>query len=155
VTHVCNASHNHIRRFLGRRTRKFASSFLLHAKLSNLPQENLLGGIEEAAPSDASLLLLSSFFGQKLVAQSLELTDSVVKVSCASSGRSFFRIQGSDANPYLVICNFCTCRAFEGHTLASNRAVVCKHSLAVFLAHKWKVRFVLAITSRVSCEFEL
>jgi hypothetical protein len=49
-------------------------------------------------------------------------------------------VQGKDANPYLVICNFCTCRAFEGHTLASNKALLCKHSLAALLAHKWKVK---------------
>ena len=75
-----------------------------------------LGTVEDGAPSDASLLLLSSFFGQKLLNQSLELVDSVVKVACASSGRAFFRIQGNDATPYLVISSFCTCRAFEGHT---------------------------------------
>jgi hypothetical protein len=66
--------------------------------------------------------------------------DSVVKVVCQASGRSFFRIQGSDASPYLLICNFCTCRAFEGHALASNRALLCKHSLAALLADKCKVR---------------
>ena len=98
-----------------------------------------LGTVEDGAPSDASLLLLSSFFGQKLLNQSLELVDSVVKVACASSGRAFFRIQGNDATPYLVISSFCTCRAFEGHTLASNRALLCKHSLAAVLADKWKV----------------
>ena len=67
------------------------------------PQEGLLGSIEESAPSDASLVLLSSFFGQKLLTQSLELVDSVVKVHCEVSGRAFFRVQGTDANPYVKL----------------------------------------------------
>ena len=67
------------------------------------PQEGLLGSIEESAPSDASLVLLSSFFGQKLLTQSLELVDSVVKVHCQVSGRAFFRVQGTDANPYVTL----------------------------------------------------
>ena len=102
-------------------------------------QNSLLDSIEEGSPSDNSLLLLSSFFGSKLLTQALELADAVVKVSCQASGRSFFRIQGTDASPYLVICSFCTCRAFEGHALAGNRALLCKHSLAAVLADKWKV----------------
>jgi hypothetical protein len=102
-------------------------------------QNSLLDSIEEGSPSDNSLLLLSSFFGSKLLTQALEMVDAVVKISCQTSGRSFFRIQGTDASPYLVICSFCTCRAFEGHALAGNRALLCKHSLAAILADKWKV----------------
>jgi hypothetical protein len=105
-----------------------------------------LNSIEDSAPSDNSLVLLSSFFGQKLLTQSLELVDFVVKVACEASGRAFFRIQGKDANPYLVVSGFCTCRAFEGHALGSNRALFCKHGIAVFLSDKWKVLLNSAIS---------
>jgi hypothetical protein len=114
-------------------------------------QDGLLSSIEGAAPSDESLVLLSAFFGQKLLTQSLELAEAVVKVVCQSSGRVFFRIQGKDANPYLVVNNFCTCRAFEGHALGSNRALFCKHGLAVLLSDKWKVRSELSHHLHIHC----
>ncbi|KAF8819234.1 hypothetical protein IE077_001359 [Cardiosporidium cionae] len=92
--------------------------------------------LEDSSMVDRALKLVGDLF-PNLIEKSLHIIDQrKVHHYRIVQGRSFFRVKGSTDEVYLVIGNnFCSCRYFQERVVSQQLDFMCKHVLAVIVAH--------------------